>query len=326
MSYFSRGGGSRRTESQNSDVLFIPSIDLLICPPPRRSSRIRQIRNNARRSSTNDNDEDSNMTPLNSCNVCGVASFSRNIDSNPLCTQCGNRLVSSNDDSNSSSNSGAIDEETFLAGPTRLSSCNQCPYARFSFNDVAGMPCVRCNGTLFVRELREDVVPVYSGRELVTLPLQQLTLYPGLLYALAISYIPRAISLDTNASNLERPHPDSSATNDQDDRPTRADTFSSSDSFDIFDQIFEMSMRMDAEMHSSLRNPASKSFIESLVPSPVPSSQITSENGCPVCQTDWCQDDKSVALPCDHHFHLDCILPWLERKHTCPVCRYDLPV
>ena len=33
---------------------------------------------------------------------------------------------------------------------------------------------------------------------------------------------------------------------------------------------------------------------------------------------------KVFFLPCKHHFHVDCILPWFEKNHICPTCRFDL--
>ena len=35
--------------------------------------------------------------------------------------------------------------------------------------------------------------------------------------------------------------------------------------------------------------------------------------------------DIVIQLPCSHTFLEDAIIPWLQRAHTCPVCRYELP-
>ena len=32
---------------------------------------------------------------------------------------------------------------------------------------------------------------------------------------------------------------------------------------------------------------------------------------------------KSKVLPCNHGFHLDCILGWFRESSVCPVCRED---
>lgn len=46
---------------------------------------------------------------------------------------------------------------------------------------------------------------------------------------------------------------------------------------------------------------------------------------CAICQEEFCIGDSFVPLPCSethvHKFHKDCIVPWLRRNKTCPVCR-----
>ncbi|URE30998.1 RING [Musa troglodytarum] len=72
--------------------------------------------------------------------------------------------------------------------------------------------------------------------------------------------------------------------------------------------------------------PAAKSVIRSL-----PSVIIAEEdlaNGhalCAVCRDEISLKEKAKRLPCSHHFHGDCIFPWLAIRNSCPVCRHELP-
>jgi len=45
---------------------------------------------------------------------------------------------------------------------------------------------------------------------------------------------------------------------------------------------------------------------------------------CPVCLETFCvekQQEHLMQLPCDHVFHVECIIPWIQGQDTCPVCR-----
>ncbi|KAM7282645.1 E3 ubiquitin-protein ligase RNF181 isoform X2 [Ixodes scapularis] len=67
--------------------------------------------------------------------------------------------------------------------------------------------------------------------------------------------------------------------------------------------------------------PASKAAIDSLKTAPI------EEEGkkCPVCLKDYSPGETVTEIACSHAFHKDCIIPWLTRINTCPVCRYELP-
>ena len=38
-----------------------------------------------------------------------------------------------------------------------------------------------------------------------------------------------------------------------------------------------------------------------------------------VC-TEYDEENPRITTKCDHHFHLACILEWMERSDTCPMC------
>ncbi len=45
---------------------------------------------------------------------------------------------------------------------------------------------------------------------------------------------------------------------------------------------------------------------------------------CAICCNHYQEHDKVFFLPCSHHFHIDCVLPWFNKNHKCPYCKYDL--
>ncbi|KAK6627839.1 hypothetical protein RUM44_010318 [Polyplax serrata] len=82
--------------------------------------------------------------------------------------------------------------------------------------------------------------------------------------------------------------------------------------FGMFDEVGDT---------KKLPPPASKEFVKNL------KRETMHDTGkqCPVCLIDSKNGDVMISLKCSHCFHSDCILPWLNKTSTCPVCRYDLP-
>ncbi|KAL4373930.1 hypothetical protein AHAS_Ahas05G0131000 [Arachis hypogaea] len=44
------------------------------------------------------------------------------------------------------------------------------------------------------------------------------------------------------------------------------------------------------------------------------------EDVCPICLEEYDAENPKLTTKCDHYFHLACILEWMERSETCPVC------
>lgn len=45
---------------------------------------------------------------------------------------------------------------------------------------------------------------------------------------------------------------------------------------------------------------------------------------CAICCEDFVVKDKAKQLPCKHLYHEACVIEWLERHNSCPVCRFAL--
>ena len=45
---------------------------------------------------------------------------------------------------------------------------------------------------------------------------------------------------------------------------------------------------------------------------------------CPVCLENFKLGETVYVLPCLHHYHRDCVMPWLVQSGQCSVCRYNL--
>ncbi|KAK4752200.1 hypothetical protein SAY87_020998 [Trapa incisa] len=51
---------------------------------------------------------------------------------------------------------------------------------------------------------------------------------------------------------------------------------------------------------------------------------LISPEECPTCLEEYDADNPKIITKCEHHFHLACLLEWLERSDTCPVCGEEM--
>lgn len=94
---------------------------------------------------------------------------------------------------------------------------------------------------------------------------------------------------------------------------------------DDLENIINQIMMSDTNRYGN--PPASKKAIEELVTFEVNVRKIKEfgiENSCAVCKEIYELKQHCIQMPCQHHFHKDCLLPWLKERNSCPVCRKEL--
>ncbi|XP_073132515.1 E3 ubiquitin-protein ligase RZF1-like [Henckelia pumila] len=70
--------------------------------------------------------------------------------------------------------------------------------------------------------------------------------------------------------------------------------------------------------------PASRSVIAALPTVKISKKHVRSDSMCAVCKETFELGSQARKLPCKHIYHADCIVPWLEQRSSCPVCRQEL--
>ncbi|KAD2805944.1 hypothetical protein R6Q59_029057 [Mikania micrantha] len=114
----------------------------------------------------------------------------------------------------------------------------------------------------------------------------------------------------SNVNNFE-PNPDSEDQNDEYDYTE----------YEMFFGPFA-----DSDVSSSARPPASRTVVVNLSTVLMTQQDVAKNNIlCAVCKDELIVGETATQLPCSHHYHGDCILPWLAIRNTCPVCRHELP-
>ncbi|TKC46224.1 hypothetical protein EI555_012873 [Monodon monoceros] len=83
----------------------------------------------------------------------------------------------------------------------------------------------------------------------------------------------------------------------------------------------DLGLVVDWDHH--LPPPAAKTAVENLPRTVIRGSQA--ELKCPVCLLEFEEEETAIEMPCHHLFHSNCILPWLSKTNSCPLCRHELP-
>ena len=95
---------------------------------------------------------------------------------------------------------------------------------------------------------------------------------------------------------------------------------------DNIDNIISHIMLHDTNKYGN--PPAAKKAIENLKKYKINEEKIKEfgfENSCAVCKDEFNIGEECLSMPCNHNFHKDCIIPWLNERNSCPICRYELP-
>ncbi|CAI0452623.1 unnamed protein product [Linum tenue] len=92
-----------------------------------------------------------------------------------------------------------------------------------------------------------------------------------------------------------------------------------------YETVFGQFAEMDTVLTTG-QPPASRLVVERLPSVVVTKEDAGSDNStCAVCKDDMSAGEKAKLLPCTHRYHEECIVPWLNIRNTCPVCRHELP-
>ncbi|KAI1301179.1 E3 ubiquitin-protein ligase [Halotydeus destructor] len=78
------------------------------------------------------------------------------------------------------------------------------------------------------------------------------------------------------------------------------------------------------QLDSTGPSPMTDQEIEKLVTINITKDDVENNLQCTVCMEDYKLDENVKKLSCGHVFHPECIVPWLKRHATCPVCRLNL--
>uniref|UniRef100_H0XVW9 E3 ubiquitin-protein ligase RNF181 n=1 Tax=Otolemur garnettii TaxID=30611 RepID=H0XVW9_OTOGA len=91
----------------------------------------------------------------------------------------------------------------------------------------------------------------------------------------------------------------------------------------LFHSVDFEDLRLIVDWEHRLPPPAAKTVVQNLPRRIIRGPQA--ELKCPVCLLEFEEEETVIEMPCHHLFHSNCILPWLSKTNSCPLCRHELP-
>ncbi|KAJ8263604.1 hypothetical protein COCON_G00160610 [Conger conger] len=80
-----------------------------------------------------------------------------------------------------------------------------------------------------------------------------------------------------------------------------------------------------SDWDNRLPPPAARAITQNLPTVVITPEQADKGLKCPVCLLEFEELETVRKMPCQHFFHAGCILPWLGKTNSCPLCRLELP-
>jgi len=93
---------------------------------------------------------------------------------------------------------------------------------------------------------------------------------------------------------------------------------------DTIMQLFLAQLYREMTDERAKSRPASKNAIATCQTNDIKACDVEKKIQCSVCQDYFNIGEKALSLPCEHLYHIDCIMPWFKEHNTCPTCRHEL--
>ena len=73
-------------------------------------------------------------------------------------------------------------------------------------------------------------------------------------------------------------------------------------------------------------HPTDKNVLDSLPTTKIEDvSKLDQEQKkCTICLEEYQKGEELIVLPCIHLFHKPCIVNWLKKQNSCPICKFKL--